>query len=246
VTPVDEKTMSKIRKIQVLADHAGTEGEAQAAMNALQNLLKKHGMKSSEITAESEVEEDVNQLVVDETGVKQHWKGWLGKVVASNFRCTVYWTYGQHKSGKWGSKLVFLGLETEVLLAQTCYQSAVLTMGRLRDQHLYARQAEAKQGGSRWDQQDGKAASKAYLAGFIRGLEESFDENVRKGAIVLYKSPKVEQATLDLKLTSGLGSNANYWGDGKAREAGTKDGLSHGRTSGSTKLNGGGQKELNA
>lgn len=244
MTPVDDRTMNKIRKIQALADRAGTEGEAQAAMNALQNMLNKHGMKTSEITSEQEIEEDVNQLVVDEGGVKQHWKGWLGVIVAKNFRCTVYWSHGTLKNGKWGSKLIFIGLETEVTLAQAAYQSAVLSMLRLRDQHLDYRIDDAKFTGRRWNQQDGKAASKAYIAGFIEGLKASFEENVKQGAIVLYEPEKVKKAVQALGLSSNGTSSANYHGDGAARQAGKTDGLSHGRTERAVKIKSTGQGQI--
>lgn len=37
----DAAVFTKIRKIQALADRASTQGEAQAALNALQNMLSK-------------------------------------------------------------------------------------------------------------------------------------------------------------------------------------------------------------
>ncbi len=244
MTPVEEKVIERIRKIQRLADAAGTEGEAQAAIIALQNLLTKHGLSKSDITEESKIEEVTGTVVVDTAGVRQHWKGWLGRVLADNFRCEVYWSHDWVR-GHALTHLMFLGMESDVVCAQAAFGAATQTMSRLRDQHLYARADEAHASGWDWTNSDGKAASKAYMAGFITGLDEALKENANKMALVLVKDEKVKQHLQMLGLRSGGGSQADYYGDGRAAKAGMTDGKDYGRQSRSGKL-GGSRKELNA
>ena len=232
----DAAVFTKIRKIQALADRASTQGEAQAALNALQNMLSKHNLSLSEIPDEKQAQEDLNTIVVDEDGKKQHWKGWLGMVIAENFRCEVYWGYP--------AKLNFIGLESEVFLAKTAFQSAVLALMRFKTQHLYDRRMGAKVQGIPLSKASSKAAGKSFIAGFITGLQESFAENVKANSLILLKDARVTDAKDSLALRK-VHSQARYSGDAYSRTAGHAAGLSHGRDQRSGKLDAG-FRELSA
>lgn len=233
MTPMEEKVLDKLRKIQALADNAGTEGEAQAAAIAFQNLLSKYGLDASQVTESERIVETVDKLVVDETGNRVYWRGWLAMVIAQNFRCEVYW------SGYRGrQKLMFLGMTTDVTCAQAAYGSALQTLNRLWGKHLVDRAKQAEEEGWKWGRSDGKEAGAAYIQGFIKGMSEALEENANKMALVLVKSETVDEAVAKLGLTHNSGGSV--WGgyDSTAERAGRSDGANHVREGRSGKLTG--------
>jgi hypothetical protein len=241
MTPAEQKIHDKIRKVANLAERAGTEGEAQAAMIALQNLLRKHNLTLKDIQSPEGPEQTVDTLVVDTQGMKVHWRGWLGRVIADNFRCEVYW------GGGYGRKyrLCFMGMSNDVTIAQASYVAATLTIERLKEHYVDRRAAERRAEGGYWSIQDGQYAAKAWKAGFIEGLAKALSANAQKTSLVLLKDVRVTEAKAGLSLTKGAYSNENSWADNHARTTGRKEGDQYARAGyGKNLLHG--NKELNS
>jgi hypothetical protein len=237
--PVDQRIHDKIRKVANLAENAGTEGEAQAAMIALQNLLRRHNLTLKDIESPEGPEQTVDTLVVDEQGMKVHWRGYLGRVIADNFRCEVYWSgYG----GRY--KLRFMGMSNDVTIAQASYIAATLTIERLKEHYVDARAAERRAEGGYWSIQDGQYAAKAWKAGFIDGLATALSANATKTSLVLLKDARVDEAKAAMHLSKGAYSNENSWADHNAREVGRKEGDQYARAGYGKNLRHG-TKELN-
>jgi len=232
--PVDQRIHDKIRKVANLADNAGTEGEAQAAMIALQNLLRKHNLTLKDIESPEGPEQTVDTLVVDSQGTKVHWRGYLGNVIAENFRCEVFWSgYGHHWT------LRFMGMSNDVTIAQASYVAATLTIERLKERYVDARAAERREAGGYWSIQDGQYAAQAWKAGFIGGLASALAENAAKTSLVLLRDARVDEAKAGMSMTRGNRSEANTWSDSHARETGRKEGNQYGRAGYGKNLRGG-------
>lgn len=238
--PVSSRIHDKIRKVANLAEQAGTEGEAQAAMIALQNLLNKHNLTLSDITSPEGPEQTVETLVVDEQGMKVFWRGWLGQVIAENFRCEVFWSGRGHR---WS--LRFMGMSNDVTIAQASYVAATLTIERLKEHYVDERAAERRAEGGYWSIQDGQYAAKAWRAGFIEGLAAALKGNAKKTDLILVRDARVDEAKAEMSLTRGAFSRENHWADSRARETGRSEGNQYGRAGYGKNLRHG-NKQLNS
>ena len=231
-----EKVISKIRKVKALADRAGTEGEAMAALCKLQNLLAKHNMTVADITGESaEATQTVDTLVVDQMGRQVHYRGWLAHVIAEYFRCRTYYAHVYAAKGR-SVRLEMVGMSNDVLAAQAAYGAAILALNRLWTKHSRERVKQAYGDGGTWDSKRGAAAGKAYIAGFISGLSETLRENANRMALVLVRDKKVDDFVATLRLSSGGASSANYIQDYESRAAGQRDGRAYGQEARTSKL----------
>ena len=239
--PVDDRIIDRIRKIQALAEGATTEGEAQAALCRLQNLLNKHGLDLSDII-ESDEEEEVRQDCAEDMANKNSLKGRLALVIADNFRCRMYWEpyydrgWAKRRAANARHRIMFLGLETDVLLAKAAYTAALLVMERLRAKHI----EERKQANAGWmPKETSREIGKSFRYGFVAGLRDALEENANHMALVLVRDPKVDGwAQQNLNLRSGRKTHIDLY-DRKGVAAGRAAGAAYGRDCKGSKLGNG-------
>ena len=224
---MNETAMKKAQKVFNLAKNAGTEGEAQAAMLALQRILVEHGIEMSEIEMASQVitekEKKVDQEVVDEMGQRVHWRGLTASTIAANFRCKTFWS--PSRSGR--HTLIFLGLAEDVVFAKQTYTICVSLINKLVRKHLDERK---KAQGTSLGVSEAQYIRSSFIMGFLSGLKRGFQEQVAKNcyALALVLDPAVKKEIASLRLRRGNRSEATYGMDNKARTAGEAAGHSFG------------------
>lgn len=231
MAPISEELMEKIRKVAALADNAGTEGEAMAAALMLQRLMNKHGLVAEDIRDAAPEEKVVANDEGERMGRICTWKGTLAQVIAKNFRCESYWSYG-YDFETWSKyvTLRFVGLEEDVKAATELYKMTVSAIYRLSDKYTNARWRKDKVNGIHWSRSDSILIGNSYKMGFIQGLAKAFKKQVadQTQAIVLTKDALVVEAVEALNLSSTGKSSAEYYKSYHARKAGEEDGKQFG------------------
>lgn len=193
---MNEKIIGKIQKLLALSE-SSNDHESQSAILKAQKLLIKHKLSMKEV---KEYKQFNSSIIKDISKVsfkgKAKWKGELAEVLADNFGCYIYFkTLYTHY-------IVFLGREEDVIVcnmaleyAVDCIESAVK---RLR--YIYSNSGESTKG-----------LSNDYALGFIRGLNEKFEEQKRKNqewGIILVKDKEVAEVydNMDFKGTVNIGT----------------------------------------
>jgi hypothetical protein len=245
VTP-REKILDKVRKVKRLAEAAGTDGEAQAALLQMQKLMAKYSIVEDELIVEDDVlDEQVNDLIAEESGVRTEWKLRLARIICRNFRCDWYmsrgWTgeYTRDFRAKTSMQLKFIGMDSDVKLAVETYQMTLTVIKRLSRRYLEERRKQdglfGYGPGDPVGISKGQQVKASYITGFLYGLDEAFKVQVQQSveagngqAIVLVKRDAVVKAYKNLNLKNAAPSTARYGSDSSARERGQADGKAYG------------------
>jgi hypothetical protein len=128
---MQEEIVSKIRKLQALADRAGSEHEAALAAEMVATLLRKHNLDIGVIQLErEETEASEGSHEHDSSRWEAHWTA-VGAAVCSildvaNYRRTrnepLKDIFGRVKGVHQVQQMVFYGLKANVQAAQVTYQ----------------------------------------------------------------------------------------------------------------------------
>lgn len=218
---VSEKVMRIIQKSIALATNNSNEHEAQAAMLKAQELMAKHGLSMSDLDVEipgyTNTKEAVETFATQPTKL-QWWHKDVAGVIADNFRCYTYWRTSWQFKGR--SRLIFMGLKEDTLLAKELYAFAVKAIEFCSISYL---DREGIEGLSLRTK-----VRNDYISGFIMGLRAKFKEQVQQNdwGLVLVKDALVVQKYEEKKLKTDEPSMAGRLGDTAAMAAGYQDGKS--------------------
>lgn len=188
---MDHEIVKKIKRLLALSNSDNTH-EAESAMLKAQELLVKHNLQLSEIEdyKERKVKEDITEI----TFTKAKWKGRLAKVIASNFKCEMYYkTYRSHK-------VTFLGLEEDVMICKIMTEYAI---DCIKKESSKIARAYREQGRS------AKGVENDFALGFTEGIQSKFEEQKQKNeewGLVLVIPKEVKDAYSDIQFT-GKGVN---------------------------------------
>ena len=131
---VNENVMRKLAKIKALADNAGTEGEAMAAANMLNELLMKHKLGMSDIQWEEEVKTEpverhpvgggakyangkytyADYPDVEIKSKRLKWSEDLARMISRAYGCSWLLTVGS-------SRITFVGRKSNVMIVEYMY-----------------------------------------------------------------------------------------------------------------------------
>ena len=216
-------------------DRGATEEEAQAAIAKAQELLLKHGLDMDEVDLGGDekkpepTEDDVVKERVPfgkrkdgvEKKTMQEWQWRVLKVLANNFRCTMYFKTDWRTRKPYAMMLA--GLPEDVAV---CKQVAAFTFGafeRFWREYCDNRWFEMRDRGeldpmSRGErQQMTNAIKRDYSDGFVQGLEDVLKANVTEKSLIVVKPGAVVDWA-----KHNLGGRANVsqgWRSGDARAA---------------------------
>jgi hypothetical protein len=167
---IDEKVLNKIKKTLKLAKESKSEGEAQAAMLATQRLLAKHDLNMEDVGDGEVSKKDKNVVykqVTEESGRITWWQKSLAAVIAENFRCNAM----IQPLGYRLSAIYYLGLEEDVRIASEVYAYAEMMVDKLAKSYV----GKVYRSG-----RNTKGVRNIFITGFISGLGEMFDEQVKQ------------------------------------------------------------------
>lgn len=226
-----ESIIIKIRKLMERASKTNFEAEAQSSMLMAQKLMIKNGLSMAEVElTEKETKKEVLDESISITKTRQAWKESLAMIIAKNFRCEIYIRKSRKemyttKKGEYRySRVVQLvGLKEDVEIAQEVFKYAVISVENLWKNYLEERKRAV---GRDIPVTESFTMWKSYVGGFLRGLSDKFDEQVKTEGwgLVLVKDALVIKKMEDLHLKKGTASRANLSGDADASYRGYKDG----------------------
>lgn len=183
---MEQEIVKKIKKLLALSSSDNTH-EAESAMLKAQELLAKHNLQLSEIE-----EHKIRNAIEDVTNItftKAKWKGRLAKIIASNFRCEMYYkTYRNHK-------VTFLGLEEDVVICKVMTEYAIECIKKETNKiaKIYRERGDSAKG-----------IENDFALGFIGGLSKKFEEQKQKNqewGLVLIIPKEVQEAYDTIKFT---------------------------------------------
>lgn len=219
----------KAKKLLRLADGTPYEEEAFAALLKAQEVLLGAGLTMGEI---GDIDDDGDgRMVVQETledGRKNAstWKLMIAKPICSNFRVTACVRTGDYGGSRRGSKLVLIGLETDVEVCMEALMFAFRAFTKCFRLFLAKRKKEE----SKWGREVSRGLTRRmrndYLKGFVSGLTTKFSEQVESKALVLAQSDLVIDYINDLETTGGTKRTLTSLGDDAAYAQGYRDGKS--------------------
>lgn len=217
-----EEILEKLRKLQRLAENAGTEGEAQAALLAFQKLMAKHDINSEEVREEDEVVVEEVTIKVTRGKLETKANSWiidLQAVIGSNFRCDVIYGY---------NAVSFIGLRRDVPLASTAMKAAMVAVKNLSRARLkiYREDIRIEEHIRRERAHDTRPFDDVYIEaccnearleyrkGFVVGLNLAYEQQVADSAktgeiILISRHPAVKAYTDALTLGKGKSWVAN-------------------------------------
>lgn len=125
--------IDKIAKLLALATSPNENEAAQAAAKA-QELLMQHNLSLGDIkTDQSSAKIPIEQTVIDSSGKKIHWKGFLAQAIARANFCQMYWNT---RGGQ--SRTMILGKSHNVAITKSIYVYLITAVERLATEGVKA------------------------------------------------------------------------------------------------------------
>ena len=210
-----EKITTRIQKLLALAGNNPSREEAESAMLAAQSLLAKHGLAMADIQSQPE---EVQESALDGLGKRPvWWQRFIAGVIAENFRCLMLVDCTRS-----GSRVVLVGLETDVEVATYVATLAIRTASRLAKEFL----ATEKRTRTLWSRRLSTRLRNDFLRGYIQGLAESFREQVASSGteLVLVCPREVEEYVDEQATTKVIRSRIVSADSDAAHEEGRRSG----------------------
>lgn len=200
-----EKIIEKIRKLLAMTEENGcSENEAMIAALKAQKLMAEYNLSIADVDTETS-----KQTIKEHEfycGKGDKWKYRLASVIARNFCCK---TYFLNKT-----TIVFYGYEKDAKIATDVFKFLFNTGNKLADKCYYEYYKNGK---------NTRGVKNAYLAGFVKGIDEILGKQCTALMIVV---PKEVSESYD-KMTEGwspINSSLRISNDGRAYEQGRTDG----------------------
>jgi len=156
-----ERIIEKIRGLLNIARDKKSDAECKSALLMAQRLMVKHNIDYESI---KEINDDVIVERYSKYFKRMKWyERELASIIATNFRCKYYRTLSTPTLGR---RYVFIGLESDSLMATEMYELALEALTYHTEMHLreYAiNRSERK---------------KAYMMGFLQGVKSAFEEQI--------------------------------------------------------------------
>lgn len=216
-----EDIIRKIKKCLALANDGKSSDESDTAMLLAQKLMAKNNISMQDVEYQKE---NHTKNVVEGSGTEytklQWWMKSLANTIGENFRC---YSFIRNWEGK--TKIIFLGLETDVAICKVVYEYAVDSIKFFSDMYIKMRGVGGKRGTT-------IAIKNDYIAGYLLGLKDKFKQQIEKEGwgLVLVKDALVVRELEKLNISKGKPLKRKTNGDTEAREKGYNDGKNFSHT----------------
>jgi len=126
-----EEVIKKIQKLLAMSQANGaSENEAMMAATKVQQLLQEHNLSLGEIK-DNQTIEDIDWEKVEIDNAK--WKGWIRQATAELYFCTTYNDIKFDNDFKRVKVAVFVGRESNRIVAKSMYDYFINTVERMSD-----------------------------------------------------------------------------------------------------------------
>ncbi|HAM1321515.1 TPA: DUF2786 domain-containing protein [Listeria monocytogenes] len=161
----NDDLLRKVKKLLALAADASDE-ESRSALARAQALMTEHAISEADIFdhRKQNLSEEVIQTAVYD-GRPRKWMYRLASIIAKNFRVEDFYITNE------STQLIFMGLQSDVQLAEVTFQYAVGSVGFSAKQFLQRPEIKRKRK-RKWQlKQD-------FIEGYLSALESLFDQQV--------------------------------------------------------------------
>lgn len=163
----NDRILRRIKRLIALAEDNSNVNESHSAFLQAQEMMVKYGVDPKEITDDKDILEVMENSATEFKRVYWYERELAG-IVAKNFRCKHY--YENRK--RWDDKqvqrrIMFMGTEQDSELASEMYKLVVSAIEFYTQKYL--KNTEEKTRSTKND----------YMNGFIAGLEEKFEEQMK-------------------------------------------------------------------
>lgn len=170
-----ERIIRRVKGLLKLAEDNSNIEESQSAFMQAQQMMVKYGVDRAEVVANEQHKEILTKAA---TTYKRlyWWEKMLAGIISRNFRCSWYYS-GKYVEGSVQMKrsIVFVGYETDVVLATEMYQLAISAVKFYTKKFMKVVNPRGNRKGSDRVKND-------YMRGFIDGLAMKFEEQVKAEA----------------------------------------------------------------
>lgn len=212
----------KIKKLLSLSK-SPNEHEAQSALAKAQQLMAEHKISMAEVEDKEKRKANEHSAGITYSTRRDPWILRLSKVISKNYCCE---SFSRREKGKQTYKLYFCGLNEDVEICMIAFKYAT--------DCIQSEIKKRKQKGKLFNYTNELVTSicNGYAYGFIKGLDEAFEEQKRAAAqseanwgLVLSTPPEVKQRMSELGLkTTTFQSKQAAKVSKSDYEAGKKDG----------------------
>ena len=212
----------KIKKLLSLSK-SPNEHEAQSALAKAQQLMAEHKISMAEVEDKEKRKANEHSAGITYSTRRDPWVLRLSKVISKNYCCE---SFSRREKGKQTYKLYFCGLNEDVEICMIAFKYAT--------DCIQSEIKKRKQKGKLFNYTNELVTSmcNGYAYGFIKGLDEAFEEQKRAAAqseanwgLVLSTPPEVKQRMSELGLkTTTFRSKQAAKVSKSDYEAGKKDG----------------------
>ncbi len=192
----NNRIIKKIKGLLAISKDNANDEECQSAFVLAQKLMIQYQIDQSLIDETICSKQNINEQEVTSLKKLYRWERTLAAVVANNFRVKHY----IRVSGARG-KLIFYGLPNDLELSKEVYIFAYESILYFSKQFVSNKILECLTSQGKWDKrrsQSRRAFSenlkKAYIKGFLSGLNQKFSEqksNLSNDVMVLTKVPEI-------------------------------------------------------
>lgn len=192
----NNRIIKKIKGLMAISKDNANDEECQSAFVLAQKLMIQYQIDQSLIDETICSKQNINEQEVTSLKKLYRWERTLAAVVANNFRVKHF----IRVSGARG-KLIFYGLPNDIELSKEVYIFAYESILYFSKQFVSKKISETLTSQGKWDKrrsQSRRAFSenlkKAYIKGFLSGLNQKFSEqksNLSYDVMVLTKAPEI-------------------------------------------------------
>ena len=185
----------KIKKLLSLSK-SPNEHEAQSALAKAQQLMAEHKISMAEVEDKEQRKANEHSAGITYSTRRDPWVLRLSKVISKNYCCE---SFSRREKGKQTYKLYFCGLNEDVEICMIAFKYAT--------DCIQSEIKKRKQKGKLFNYTNELITSmcNGYAYGFIKGLDEAFEEQKRAAAqseanwgLVLSTPPEVKQRMSEL------------------------------------------------
>ena len=198
----NQKIIKKIKGLLALSKDSANDEECQSAFLLAQKLMIQYQIDRQEIEQSSEKQKEVSEREVTVFKKIYRWERQLAHLVAGNFRVKSFiTTYGSK------SQIIFYGLPSDLELAQEVYLFAYDSICYFSKLYVGNKISEQLTKQGKWDKRRKdtrrafiEAIKKAYIRGYLSGLNEKFEtqkSSLTNELMLLTKVPELVEKSYE-------------------------------------------------
>lgn len=181
-----QSTIEKIKKCLSLANNNSSENEVKVAMKMAHAMALKANICIDDLDFNPDIAKKIEvtkDTIKQSTKGVQMWRYRLCKVIADNFRSSIY-----KEQTLYGSNIKVIGAKKDVEIIKVVFEFAENAYQELSKKYLNKVKKERNV-----DRSLSVRLKNDYFEGYLNGLKEAFEENVQELGLIVLKPEAVDE-----------------------------------------------------